>query len=246
MAPAGLKSSGFPVMLRPTGVPMKFEPTKKLEATKQWLANDGVDATKRFWRTDMRWSYIASGILVVVGLITSFFLPHGWTVWPFVAVGGMMMMVHEAADRNGEGIPPLTVYAFFFGVITVWVIVMAILSVTNPLILILGISGLAFYCGREYIKQRERMKVIEKRRADGCCIYCGELADPNLGVCMNCGNDPDPATTQLARVASIVKGSNNAAHARAVIKGETTGQIATRKERALLAARSRNLPTKKK
>src|SRR5688500_7985991 len=50
-------------------------------------------ALQQFTRLDLRWSYLAIGVLVVVGAVLNLVLPHGWTVWPMImAVGGMMMV----------------------------------------------------------------------------------------------------------------------------------------------------------
>src|SRR5688572_6790723 len=53
-------------------------------------------ALQQFTRLDLRWSYIAAGVLVIVGGLLNLVLPHGWTIWPMVAAICGMMMVHEA------------------------------------------------------------------------------------------------------------------------------------------------------
>src|SRR6476660_5951629 len=137
---------------------MKWEPKQLWTKTSVWLTGDARAATREFWRMDMRWSYMVSAGLVVVGVIVNILLPHGWTVWPFVGAAALLMMVHEAAERNGHGVPPLHVYALFFGGLAAWIITMAILSVTNPLIVVLGIACLGYYCAKAYLKDRERNK----------------------------------------------------------------------------------------
>src|SRR5438309_498187 len=85
-----------------------------------------ADSLRRGWRSDasrlgarrllrqwvrecidlqLRWSFFAIVGLVVLGAVVNRLIPHGWAVWPFVAAAGMMLMIHEAADRNGQGIP---------------------------------------------------------------------------------------------------------------------------------------------
>ena len=226
---------------------MKWDTQKIWASTVTWLTGDAAAATRQFWLLDMRWSYLMVSGLAFVGVVVNFFLPHGWTVWPFVMAAAILLFVHEAAERNGQGVPPLHVYALFFGALAAWIIVMAILSVTNPLIVVLGIAILGYRCAKAWIKQRERNRIIEERRAAGQCIYCGEIVEnANLGVCMNCGNDPDPSATQLARVASIVHGAKQTERARAVIKGESLGQIASKKERVLAASRPRKSSARRK
>ena len=109
-----------------------------------------------------------------------------------------------------------------------------------------GMELLRRSCGKAFLKQRERNKLIEQRRADGQCIHCGELADENLGVCMNCGNDPDPSANQLSRVAAMVRGAAQSDRARAVIQGEKLAQIAAKKEKYLVTNRPRKSTGRKK
>ena len=207
-----------------------------LRATRQWIDNDLPVALKQFFSMDLRWSYIAIGAMVVIGVVLNFLLPHGWTVWPFVMAAGILAMVNEAADRNGQGIPPFQVYALFFGALGLWVFVMAVLSITNPLILLLGISVLIYYAIRGYLQDRERRCMIETRRAENRCIHCGEpIIDPKLAFCENCGEEPNPLNTQLDRVRSTVSLAKNTAHARGVLTKEAVTAAAARKEKQLLA-----------
>lgn len=88
----------------------------EIDETKQFLA-EGV---KKWGQTGMRWSYVAIGGLVVLGAGVNLFLPRGWVVWPLVLVAGIMLMLHEAAERNDNGVPPLHAYAFFVCAILFW------------------------------------------------------------------------------------------------------------------------------
>ena len=88
----------------------------------------------------MRWSYWLIISLILVGIVANIVLSHGWTIWPFIFCVGFMSMVHEAAERNGQGVPPLHVYAFLLCVIAVWVFLTAILSVVNVFVLLCGPS----------------------------------------------------------------------------------------------------------
>jgi hypothetical protein len=64
---------------------------------------------RELYELDMRYAYAVCAALVAIGLVVNLFLPHGWTVWPAVFVAGMLCMIHEAAERNGQGVPPLHV-----------------------------------------------------------------------------------------------------------------------------------------
>src|SRR3989442_4467205 len=71
---------------------------------------------REYFDYDIRWSYWLVGGLIALGIVSTF-LPwsHGWIVWPFIFVVGFMSMVHEAAERNGQGVPPFHVYSLFVG-----------------------------------------------------------------------------------------------------------------------------------
>ena len=77
--------------------------------------------------------------MVFLGILVNLLLPHGWTVWPIVLAASLMLLIHEAADRNGVGVPPLMVYSFFGGVVIFWLIGIAVLSLLNPIILLIGV-----------------------------------------------------------------------------------------------------------
>src|SRR5690349_13687686 len=93
---------------------------------------------KDYLSFDMRWSYGLIAVAIVVGIVASF-MSHGWTVWPFVFIVCFMSMVHEAAQRNGQGVPPFHVYALLVGTIVGWIVVVAIFSLVNPVILLFGL-----------------------------------------------------------------------------------------------------------
>lgn len=194
-------------------------------------------ALRQFAEMDLRWSYYASGGLVILGLFVNLLLPHGWTVWPFVMAGSILLMVNEAADRNGSGLPPLLVYGLAAGAMVFWIIVVCVLSVVNPIILLLGIAGMGYYCAREFLRRQQMNRVIAVRRQSGLCIYCGHPADPKLAYCDNCGREPNPDAAVLDRILHAQRPMNAAARARAAIKPESIAASAARKEQALIARR---------
>ena len=101
--------------------------------------------------------------MVALGLAVNLLLPHGWTVWPFVLAAAILLTIHEMAERNGQGIPPLHVYAFFVAAMTLWLGLVVILSAVNVLVLLLGIGVLGYFAVQGYLKQREKMRVIAAR-----------------------------------------------------------------------------------
>jgi hypothetical protein len=202
-------------------------------ARQSWHRAPGT--LRRFYEYDMRWSYYLIAGLIVLGAVASFFLPNGWTVWPFLFVAGAMSMVHEAADRNGQGIPPLHVYALVGGAMFLYVGIILIFSFFNPLVLLLGVFATAYQVAKGYLQDRERSRIIASRRAGGCCIHCGQPADPKLAFCGNCGEEPDPAGARLRRVSSIINTRKNVPRSRSILTKEAPSVGASRKERALLA-----------
>ena len=192
----------------------------------------------QFSLSDLRISYLAIAVMIAIGAIVNVFMPHGWTVWPFVLAAGIITMVHEAAERNGQGVPPLHAYGFFAGAVIVWVVLTAIFSVVNPVILVFGLLGLSYQAARAYIKARQRMKLIETRRAEGKCIHCGEPINKDLTYCEECGNEPDPMSTQLQRVASTIQQQKKVGHARQVLT-ETNKTAMSRREKAILRSKGR-------
>ncbi len=147
-------------------------------------------------------------------------------------------MVHEAAERNGQGVPPGHAYAFILGGLTVWLTVGMLLSVVNLFVLVLGLIAVVVYGTKGYIEGRKREHLRGRRRADGLCVHCGSRFNAAMEMCDRCGEEPDPLSTQLQRVAGVARNRRNADRARAVIKSETLTATAARKEQALLAKRT--------
>lgn len=195
-------------------------------------------ALQYFTRLDLRWSYIAAGALVVLGALLHLVLPHGWTIWPIVAAIGGMMMVHEAAERNGQGVPPGHAYAFLFGGLITWLGVGMFLSTVNVFLLIIGLIAVIVYGTHGYVEGRKREYLRAQRRKDGLCIHCGMRFNPGMEMCDHCGDEPDPLSTQLQRVAGVARNRRNVDRTRAVIKSESLTATAARKEQALLAKRA--------
>lgn len=193
----------------------------------------------QFDETDLRWSYIvvAAGLLAC-GVVNWFFRDsHGWTIWPFAACIAILVFIDEAADRAGQGVPPLRVYLFVLAAMVVYFTTIYVLSAINPLIILAGVGGLIYSAGRGYMEGRRRQELIAARVARGECVHCGEPADYSSGYCEHCFNDPNPLATQLSRVQAVARKSADPARVRATIKQESLSSAASRKEQALLAKR---------
>lgn len=194
-------------------------------------------SAEQFDETDLRWSYIIIAIVLVLCILINCLFAHGWTVWPFAAGISIMVLINEAADRSGQGVPPLQVYALFGGVLLGFLVLMFVLSATNPFIILLGIMGLLYYCGRGYLEGRKREQLIAGRVAENLCVHCGEPADYSMGYCEACGNDPNPSVTQLKRVQAVSQKNIDSARVRSVLKQDSLASSARKKEAALLARR---------
>jgi len=119
----------------------------------------------------------------------------------------------------------------------VWLGAGILLSTVNVLILVLGLIGVIVYGTRGYVEGRRRGQLRWQRRKEGLCIHCGMRFNRSMEMCDHCGDEPDPLSTQLQRVAGVARNRRNVDRTRAVIKSESLTATAARKEAALLAKR---------
>src|SRR5436853_6910322 len=98
------------------------------------------DTVREFGRKDLRWSYGAVAILIVIGICSNILLRHGWAIWPFCFAAGAMAMVHEAAERTRQGVPPFYAYGGLVAVLVIWAVVAAIASFLHPIVLFIGFA----------------------------------------------------------------------------------------------------------
>jgi hypothetical protein len=203
-------------------------------------------ALREFVELDLRRSYLVIGGMILVGIIVNIFVTKGWTVWPFIGAASVLVVISEAAQRNGQGVPPLQVYGFFFGAVAVWIIIVLVLSVLNPFIVLAATGALGFYAAKGGITEYQRRAKIDALRKAGRCIHCGELYDPKSEICENCGDEANPEDTRLARVAAVARQNRNPAKARAALNQPPAGASAKQKEQALLARARQSRPGRKK
>ena len=205
----------------------------------RWIQKYVIDGLRKMDETDLRWSYLIIGGMVVAGIAVNIFMPHGWTVWPFVLAAAIMLLIHEAAERNTEGIPALTVYTVFGGAIALWMIIVFTMSAMNPLILVAGMGVIVYQAAKGIIKDREKRRVIATRRMEGRCIHCGELAGEGVEMCLNCGEEPDPDSTRLKRVQAVTQSLKRTERLRETLAPPPPSAVAAQKEKALLARRQK-------
>ena len=210
-----------------------------------WRKQDMIEGLTRTYQRDLRWSYLVVFAMVLVGGLMNLVMPHGWTVWPMVLGAVIMMAMHEAAERTSEGVPPFTAYGLFAAGLFAWLVVVALLSAVNPFIVILGLVAIAYQVAHGWMKNRQKRLLVEARREDGRCIYCGLPANYETAYCETCGEDPDPERTRLDRVRSTASQEKRGARIRAALKPESHAASARRREQTLLT-RSRGRPRRQK
>ena len=203
----------------------------------RWIKLYVIDGLKRMDETDLRWSYLIIATLVVLGIVVNFILPHGWTVWAFVLAASILLLIHEAADRNTQGFPALKVYGWFAAAIAVWLAVVFITSTINPLVILLGFAAVGYQVARGIIKDREKRRLIAQRQLEGKCIHCGEPADTGIEFCMNCGEEPNPDATRLKRVLGVMQSLKRTEQLKAALAPEPPAATAAKKEQALIQRR---------
>ena len=193
------------------------------------------DTLRDFRRKDLRWSYGAVAILIVIGVCSNLLFRHGWAIWPFCFAAGAMSMIHEAADRTGQGVPPLYVYGGIIVALLIWAIVAAVSSFLHPIVLFIGFAILAYQLLKGFIQQRERKRLIAWRREEGLCVRCGEPIDQTRATCAACGNEPDPS--QLKRISSVIKNRDDYTRSRSILTPQRATASVSQKEQALLQRR---------
>jgi hypothetical protein len=196
---------------------------------------------REFAQTKLRWSYFVIAALVVIGVIVNILLPRGWVVWPAVLAIGIMTMIHEAADRNNEGVPPFKAYSWFAGALAVWMCVAVLLSAVGKVLFIVGLPVLLIYCVRTWQVHRKRARQIAERREKGLCIFCGEALDPRMGTfCAQCGQtDEEEDLRRRLRDAITDRSVEDVTHTREALKPESPAAAARRKEQELIERRQR-------
>jgi len=193
------------------------------------------ETVRDFRRKDLRWSYGAVAILILIGVLSNIFFRHGWAIWPFCFAAGAMAMVHEAAERTGQGVPPLYVYGGLVALLVIWAVLAAIASLLHPIVLFIGFAVLTYQLLRGFIQQRERTRLVNYRREEDLCVRCGEPIDHTRATCGNCGNEPDPS--QLKRIASVVKNRDDYTRSRSVLTPQRATATVAQKEQQLIQRR---------
>lgn len=203
------------------------------------MLRDLIDRFRRLTAADLRWSFLIVGGLVAIGAVLNAYIPHGWTVWPFVAVAGMLVMLNESTDRNGEGIPPMRVYALFFAALAIYSVTLLVVSRLNLFVLVAGLVMCAYYVIKACLTQRAKDGLIATRLAEGLCVHCGLRIDPSLAYCAGCGEEPNPSAAQRERIGAIIAGDQRRGRMRALLPKKSPNADTRQKEMALISRRNR-------
>jgi hypothetical protein len=206
------------------------------------LKQDSAESVRQFRETGLRWSYIINGSMVVIGVIVNFFLPHGWVIWPLVMAIGIMLMINEAADRNGEGVPPMHVYAWFASALCLWISMAAIFSAIAKPLLIVGLPVGIFFGTRTYLRNKKKLAIATERRAKGLCVACGHPMNMDIGCCENCGAEIRPEVSFLERLRNNNRSTEQMARTRETLTRTPPTIAAQRKEQQLLSRRRKEKP----
>lgn len=193
---------------------------------------------RHFIEHDLRWAYLINAGLVVIGLIVNIFLPHGWTVWPLVGAAGIMVMLNEAAHRNGVGIPPFQVYALITVATCLWIVGAMLFSALWPLLLACVFVPLLYYGVHGYVWQIAHDRLVALRKREGKCVHCGEPADPQYLFCTCCGMDLN-ALEPAAKPNLEKLSPSKMEHARQILASQSSIAEVSRKEQQLLKRKRR-------
>jgi hypothetical protein len=205
----------------------------------RWIKLYVFDGVRKMDETDLRWSYLIIGVMVLTGIAVNLFMPHGWTVWAFVLAASILLLIHEAADRNTQGFPALKVYGWFGAATALWLLVVFAASAMNPFVILVGFVAMGYQVARGNIKDREKKRLIAQRQLEGRCIHCGEPADTGIEMCMNCGEEPNPDATRLKRVLGVMQSLKRTEQLKAALAPEPPTVTAAKKEQALIARRQK-------
>jgi len=138
----------------------------------------------------------------------------------------VLLVVNDASDRNGVGIPPLQAYGLFFGIIVVFFLFIALVSTINPWVVIgLVIAG-AIFIALDWVKRKSKDREYAKRRAAGVCVRCctpvGKALDEE---CSNCGMPVHMERITLARLAKAIGMKGGTINPRQTLLGKKPGKI---------------------
>jgi hypothetical protein len=164
--------------------------------------------------------------MAVAGFFLNIFMRGGMVVWPFIFAVAVLLIVNDASDRNGVGIPPLQAYGLFFGIIVALILFVALVSTINPWVVVALTIAAAIFVARDWVKRKSKDREYARRRAAGVCVRCctpvGKALDEE---CSNCGLPVHMERINLARLAKAIGMKGGNINPRATLLGKKPGKI---------------------
>jgi hypothetical protein len=129
------------------------------------------------------------GAGIVLHIVLAFVIGGGLLIWPFVFAVCVLLLINQAAEENGAGVPPFQAYAMFVGTLVgLFLFVMLVSKTINPWLLIVLVIGAGVYVVRDWGMRKKRQIEIDRRRAAGLCLRCCQpVTNGAEDVCENCG-----------------------------------------------------------
>jgi hypothetical protein len=167
--------------------------------------------------------------LVIFGFIATFtinlFASGGLVIWPFIFAVSVLLLLNEASDANGVGVPPLQAYGLFGGIIVVFFLFVALVSRINPWVVILFTLAAAAFAMNDWRQRQIKQREMEKRRLAGVCVRCltpvGKEIDEE---CSNCGYPVNSERVSLMRLGRAIAQRSDSTKMRAVLGGQKQQQ----------------------
>lgn len=163
--------------------------------------------------------WIIVGVLIALGFIANFtinlFASGGLSVWPFIFAASTLLVINDASDQNGVGVPPLHAYGLLLGVLLVFFVVVALISHINPWVLMVLTLGLAVYVGRDWRDRKRKEREVIRRRLAGVCIRCLEPVKNDIDAsCPRCDFPVHPERLTMMRLARAIAQAGSGARVR--------------------------------
>jgi Ca2+/Na+ antiporter len=159
--------------------------------------------------------------LVIAGTIINFSIHNSMVVWPFVFAVAALLIINDASDRTGAGVPPIQAYALFFGTLIVFFIFVALVSRINAWLFLVLLAGASVYVVRDWKRRREKKIEIDRLRVAGLCIRCGMPVRNDVDAqCENCGQLVNPERLNLFHIGKAISLRANSNNARQVLTGQ--------------------------
>lgn len=163
------------------------------------------------------------GVGAVLHIILIFILGTGLVIWPFIFSIAVLLMLNDAADQSGGGMPAIQVYGMFFATLVGTSLFVFLVSAAIPWwFVLLLIIGATVYVIRDWKERKEKDRELERRRLAGLCVKCCTPVTSGLeDLCPNCFHPVNAERLDLFRLGRAIsnKAQSNPSNARQVLTG---------------------------